>query len=147
MLDRIQPGSGRVQVTATGPLGPLLAVLCGLPRGGEAAAALDVAADGDSTIWTRQFGARRRRSRLRRRGETLIERIGPLKLEFTITESPGAVELRSRRIGWFGVPVRAGLLRVGALIERNGCETTSTIAVDAARGRLGSLTYVVEIAS
>src|SRR5690606_6017254 len=67
------------------PLGRLCAAVAGLPKAREdVPTTVDFDARPDGETWRRDFGGQRMRSRLRRDGRLLVERLGPLRFRFAL---------------------------------------------------------------
>lgn len=55
-------------------------------------------------VWTRHFPGKTMRSTLRRRGDEIVEQLGPARLSFTLTCDAGRLEMRHARLHVLGVP-------------------------------------------
>lgn len=86
------------------PLGRLCAMVAGLPGARQdVPTTVDFDARPDGETWQRNFGGRRMRSRLRRDGRVLVERLGPLRFRFALHANNGSIWWRVVGVKLFGV--------------------------------------------
>ena len=127
-------------VGAESRLGRAIARIVGLPRAAEQTAfTFEINADDSEETWTRHFPRRSMRSRLRAgsNGE-LIERLGIVRLRFTLAVADGALTMRLDAVRVAGMPwPRAWLPMVWA--REHGDGERFHFDVGARLGRLGLL--------
>ncbi len=123
---------GRVVSAGRGPGAWLAARFLGLPGRGRYAAEVEIAPAGDAEVWTRRFGARRFRSRLRlltgRPGQ-FEESLGPAAFAFSLRAAAGGFAWvhEGWRLGPFPMPMWLGPVCRGRCLERDGTYRFSAV--------------------
>jgi saccharopine dehydrogenase-like NADP-dependent oxidoreductase len=135
-------GLARVQ-GASSPLAALFARLFGMPRAGPAAPVrVTMRLDRDEEVWTREFGARRMRSRLRAvRPGMVRESFGPFGFDMKLSVDEGALTMTI--VGWrLGpIPLPAFLAPRSTAIESVDAEGRFRFDVPIALPLIGRLTH------
>ncbi len=136
----VRTGVGTVSNSCGGPLGHVLRVAAGLPRG-TACAAMAIQTTPDGEIWQRSFAHRTRTSYVAQEGNHLRERVFLVDLLFERSDSPDGGELKLVGIGrgWLRVP---SILRpdISASVQESA-HTALTVVEVSLPFRLGRLQY------
>jgi hypothetical protein len=113
------PGGGRASGTVSvRHSNRLLARLAGFPHAGDnIPLRLDVHADDERELWMRRFGDDLLLSTQRCANGLLVERFGPLRLEFHLSADDAGLRLTSRTVSFWGLPLP---LRVRAAERPHG---------------------------
>lgn len=116
----------------------LLAAMLRLPRAGRAVpVTLTITRAGTHETWRRDFGGRAVVTRQHMAGDRLVERAGPLVLEYRGSVRDGALHLSLVRCRLLGVPVPRRLApRVDCGVRDDGASLDVSVAVALPRGRL-----------
>lgn len=110
MHDVLADGGARGEAEVLGaanPLARLIARTMGFPPAGRVPLHVRFAEHGEEEVWTRDFGGRRFRSVMARRGPWLVERFGPFRFAFELAADQAGIGMRMRR--WWLGPLRLPL--------------------------------------
>jgi hypothetical protein len=101
------PGGGQASGTvAVRHVNRLLARMAGFPASGEDIPLhLDVVAGEDEEVWTRRFGESVLQSVQCRRGELLLEAIGPVRVFFRVFGDSSGMRFESTRARFWRIPL------------------------------------------
>lgn len=113
--------SGTAQVDGdTHLLARLLRRMLSLPEpGADQAIALTIEREGLRETWTRRFARRQMRSTLEPGGDmALLERLGPVSLQFSLRRDGQAIDWQLQRVTLLGLPLPRALC--GSVLSRSG---------------------------
>jgi hypothetical protein len=111
-------GSASVQ-RGSHPLARVAAAIAGLPETQhQKPVAVTIEACDGREVWTRRFGdAAPMRSTLFDNGGSLVERMGPVALQFQVNVREGGMSWYLRRIAFLGLPLPRRLFNVQARVD------------------------------
>jgi hypothetical protein len=100
----------------------VLRILAGLPPSmADASIEVHIETVGEHERWTRVFAGRHRMvSRLSRRGDLLVERLGPAVLKFRLLERGGALEWQLVQVSGAAIPLPLRWFQVVATVDMRG---------------------------
>jgi hypothetical protein len=100
----------------------VLGTLAGLPSSmADASIEVRIETAGDHERWTREFAdGHRMVSTLRRRGDLLVERLGPAVLKFRLLQRGGAMEWQLVQLSGAGIPLPLRWFQVTATADMRG---------------------------
>lgn len=135
------PYAGRATIArGRNPLGRLCAAVAGLPKAREdVPVTVDFDARPDGETWQRNFGGQRMRSRLRRDGRMLVERLGPVRFRFALHAQDGELWWRVNGVKLLGVLPLPATLFDGVYCREGEAEGRYTFEVEAALPLCGRL--------
>src|SRR3546814_5568816 len=99
----------------------------------------DVCSSDLGEAWLRNFGGQRMRSRLRRDGRMLVERLGPVRFRFALHAQDGELWWRVNGVKLFGVLPLPAPLFDGVYCREGEAEGRYTFEVEAALPLCGRL--------
>lgn len=98
--------AGEVQAQrGAGRLSRLCAWIAGLPPAHDGAIEVEIQAGARDETWTRRFGGRAMRSRLREREGLIHERLGPMAFAFALEPEPDGLRWRLLHVRALGLPL------------------------------------------